>query len=77
MKKENMLEIEKKVNDMKYLDTVKANIKALKESIKLFEEKGEEIHRSFYTMNSYSLSELKYFKRLLNKKLKELKELNV
>ena len=72
MNKENKKYIDEFVESIQSLDTVKVNIKASNENIKVFIEQGEEEYRKIYSNSTYSLTELKYFRSELRKRKKTL-----
>ncbi len=71
---ENKNHIDKFISEIFTISTAKENLKVVKEAIAICEKHGEEVYRNIYSRSSYSLEELKYFRKLLNRKIKDLKE---
>lgn len=71
---ENRKYIEKFVTNTRTLETARENLKVVKEAIRIFVIHGEEVYRKIYPRSNYSLEDLKYFKKLLNRKIKDLKK---
>lgn len=62
--------IENFVNSLVTVESVKLNLKEVKKHIKSYEEFGKDI----YATGKFTLEELKYYRKKLNVRLKEIKE---
>lgn len=71
---ENRKRIENFVSGIYTVVTAKENLRVVKESIEIYEKHGEEVYKNIFSRSNYSLEDLKYFRKLLNRKIKDLKE---
>lgn len=73
IRKETKREVENFISKYcKSKSIMKINLDAMKESIKFFEQNGEEAYRKEYPFSTYNLDELKYYKKQCAKALRAL-----
>lgn len=76
IRKEKKKHIDEFIGKYGDIEGLKENLKAVKQNIKYFEENGEKQYREYYKFSNYTLEELKYYKRKVKKRIKDLKQGN-